>query len=316
LPLPQDNAIFDANSFTGISTLTCDVARLCKSVYMNLVTQQVTINISGSVFGDFILGNNIIPVGVITMMGRGNCNINTYSKTVLGLNIIGGGVYVLQGDLVCLNSIQISWTSTFNANGYNVTTIYYTYNASNGCVTYMGSGTWTFNRTVGGSGASQVYFPPSPLFCETSTLILNNAGSTGPVLFDLFGLTFNKLIIAGSHLGDVNITTGGTINELTINPGRKVRFTAGITTTVGKLTALGTQANPITIGSVTAATHNLIKTGADMVEVEYCNISNSNATPSDKWAAGDTSTDGGGNSGWTFKFIPIIMWFFAIFSKK
>ena len=194
----------------------------------------------------------------------------------------------------------------------------------------LGNGTITITGTkesgVSGANAGDVLIYgqwsviAGNLIAEGSTIKLLGVTSNDGG-FEGGGKIYNKVWLSGTHTGyfdfrQPSLPTVNTINELIIDQGRKARFTAATTTNIGKLTALGSQANPITIGSVTAAPHNLIKTGADMVEVEYCNISNSIATPSDKWAAGDTSTDGGGNSGWTFKFIPIIMWFFGIFSKK
>lgn len=44
----------------------------------------------------------------------------------------------------------------------------------------------------------------------------------------------------------------------------------------------------------------LTKAGGGFVDAEYLSISNSTASPANTWYAGNFSTNGGGNSGWTF----------------
>ena len=136
------------------------------------------------------------------------------------------------------------------------------------------------------------------IYCEGSTIKIAPSSYDGAAnsLLNSSGQIINKLWIAKTGLNITEFRYGCTINELIIDAGCNVKFSTN-TFNIGKLTAIGTQVQPITIGSVTAATHSLVKTGTDVVEVEYCNISNSNATPIDKWSAGETSIDGGNNSG-------------------
>ena len=339
-PLVQDSAIFDANSFTGAATLTID-SDVISSLDMQNLNQPVTIKLINLIECNrsLILSNLVSITGNYAIILKTSVDsvINTFNKTIYALGFVTvRNTMLVQSDLTITNSLSQGLLyntiqGILDFNDFSVVCATFIISSQFGAPTiYLRSGIFTITGTVpitgkylGGIVYVGDYFAYGQFdltagvvfYCGTSTIKLlgvaaNNGGFNGA------GKTYNKVWFSGMHTGSFDILGSITIAELTIDAGRKVRFTAASTTTIGKLTAIGTQANPVTIGSITAASHNLIKTGADMVEVEYCNISNSNATPSDKWAGGDTSVDGGGNSGWTFKFIPIIMWFFGIFSKK
>lgn len=320
IPLPQDCAVFDENSFDSPnSTITTDGLIAYKSGFdFSRITSNQNV-----AFGTVATCGSLILNPLLTLIGY--CGINftaslrslSYIKTfgkILSSIWIGGIVGYLPNAAVTLlddlNCITLySYTGGLIFNGFSVTAV--TFRTSN--QTYLDFGGGTFTITGNDFNISSVISYVNSL-CHINIQPTSNLVDI-TVAFRPSSI-YAKVTIGGANSGLVLLSGNCTINEITINPGRKVNFTAGTTTTIGKLTAIGTPSQPITIGSITAATHNLVKIGADMVEVEYCNIRNSNATPTDKWAGGDTSFDGGGNSGWTFKYIPIIMWFFGIFSKK
>ena len=306
VPLPQDDAIFDDLSFTGTSTLSINVPRICRSLDMSSVNQSVTVTPNNAIdcYGGYILSSYITwtTTLITNFMGRGTYSIDTKGVTIPTMYInCATGIYNLISDIT-LSSVATIVSGTFNSNDKNINiTTYFvmgggTFNAGSSIITINGATLyWTINAGTFNCGTSKIIC----LYNGTSTIEFRSSN-----IYNIIQFSGNPTSIGSSSFIGSNI-----INELIIDAGRKVRFTAGTTTTIGKLTAIGTPSQPITIGSVTAATHNLVKTGTDVVEVEYCNISNSNATPIDKWSAGETSVDGGGNIGWTFKFIPIVMWF-------
>lgn len=112
--------------------------------------------------------------------------------------------------------------------------------------------------------------------------------------------------LSGGFTGIYNISVGITyanissITELKIDPGLNVRFIDSYIYRISKLTAIGDAANPITIGSTTAAQHTLQFIGEGIVNADYCNISYSNATPANRFFAGRNSVNGGNNTGWVF----------------
>ena len=308
VPLPQDDAIFDGNSFTGASTLTVNVPRLCRSLDMSGVNQNINLSANADiqVYGHCILTPLISMPGtsLVNLFGRGLFNLNTYDRPSAYI-LINIGTYTV------LNNITLTYSfrnlgGTIDLNDFNLNTYYVS--VANG-TTYFGNGL----IIITASNSAQSLQLGTNSFPEFSTFKIMIDGNVNP---NTNATNLYKMWISGNNIGYYDFIYNCSIVELTIDPGRKVRFTAGTTTTIGKLTAIGTQVQPITIGSVTAAAHILNKIGPDVVEVEYCNISNSNTIPIDKWSAGETSIDGGNNSGWTFKFIPIVMWFFALFTKR
>jgi hypothetical protein len=101
-----------------------------------------------------------------------------------------------------------------------------------------------------------------------------------------------------------NTFTGGIYIDASA-AARTVLFTAGTTTTVSSFTR-DTGTNIITLGSITAANHNLVKSGGGVINtLHHLSISRSQATPSSStWYANIDSTDGGNNSGWIFGVVP------------
>jgi hypothetical protein len=307
VPLPQDDVYFDASSFTGSSTLTVNVPRIGKSLDMSAVSQAVTMTLANNIesYGSHVLGNNITPSGnyQITLLGRGNYNLNTYSKTLYGINIFSsGGIYTNLSNIVLpyttyLNQIYITYGGVFDLNDFDFTGFRFVM-SSGAC--YLGNGTLDL-RSWDGGWTFQV--DNGTVYSEGSTIKFNpQSGISGPKFRGL-GRTYNKVWFSGVNTGYYDFLDGNTISELIIDPGRKVRFTAGTTQQIGKLTAVGTLANPITISSVTGATHTLNYTGTGNVIASYLNLSYSTATPANRWYASN-STNGGNNSGWIFANVP------------
>jgi hypothetical protein len=301
--LPQDSHILDANSFTGTSTLTIDVPRK-GSVDMSAVNQAVTTSLANAVgyYGNLILGNNITPSGNYAriLMGRGRYSLNLYGKSINDLGITSyTGEYTNYSDILTATFFTQN-SGVFNCGNYNISVIRFqvlggTFNG--------GSGIIECTRTTG----TLINIASSSTFnCGTTTIKFTPSSGSSDLDIILSGKTLYNVWFSGSHTGYFDITGSNTFNELKIDPGRKVRITAGTTQTVSKLNAVGTQANPITLTSVTSATHTLaLASGQPNPQCDWMNISYSIAPTAEasKFYAGNGSVDGGNNTGWVFRNI-------------
>jgi hypothetical protein len=177
----------------------------------------------------------------------------------------------------------------------------------------MGSGTWTLTST----GTVWDLTTPTGMIlnANTSTIVFSNTTTTARI-FAGGGKTYNNLVIGGATGTSTLTFTGsntftGTISS-TKTVAHTILFTAATTTTVANWTVTGTVGNIVTIGSATAASHNLVKTGGGNISVDYMNISRSNASPINTWYAGNNST-GNINTDWVFTSPPIKPAFFLMF---
>lgn len=285
VPLPQDSAILDADSFTGSSTLTIDVPRK-GSVDMSAVNQAVSTVLANSVehYGHLILGNNITPSGNYTraLIGSGNYDLNTYGKTIYNLQQ-HSGTYTNKSNLSVTAFIDV-YRGTFNFNNYNSTSLRLLTDSN--ATIYLGSGIIEIIRI---SGTILSINSGSTIYCETSTIKLNPLSGSDSLSFNGGVKTFNKVWFSGTHTGYFDITGANNIAWMVIDKGRKVRPANGVTQQVGKLTAIGTQAEPITITSPTAAVHTLNYTGTEDIQADWLYLHYSTATPANKWFAGNGS---------------------------
>jgi hypothetical protein len=303
VPLPQDDWDMDANSFTGTSTVSVNCPRIGKSCDMSGVNQAVTWSLANAIecYGSYILGNNITPSGnyLVTLMGRGNFNLNLYGKTIYGLTSNAySGIYTNLSSITSQNSVSIL-AGTFYFNNFNVTASILSVDFEGNSNVYMGSGIFLTTRLSG----NVIYITTSGIVdMGTSTIIISPSSGSGNVINNdsRTNKTYNKVQFSGSHTGNFDITGNNTFAELIIDAGRKVRFMAGTTQNIAKLTATGTAGNLITITSPTAAQHTLNYTGVGVVSCDYLNLSYSKANQTNTFYAGTHSTDGGNNTNWLF----------------
>lgn len=304
MPLPQDTAVFNADSFSGGSTLTIANARI-GSLDMSAVDSAVALSLSNSyeVYGNYVLGNNItwnfgsnLP---ITLLGRGNYNLTAYAVNIYQILVnCLSGKYTCQSNLnttydtgSATGSIYIT-SGTIDFNDYNIKTSFL---FQNGGTLYLGDGIIECNKAVDGY---LCYFSGT-FYGENSTLKLNPTGGSNRNVF-LNNKTYNNIWFSGSHTGSFLVTGANTFNNIKADAGKTIKFTAGTTTNFASLTAIGTSVAPITITSVTAATHTLNYTGVDKVQCHWLNVSYSTVVQTDMLYAGAESTDSGNNINWIF----------------
>lgn len=298
IPLPQDNIVFDENSFTGSTTLSTN-ARITNADMSNIT---FPLNITSYIY----LYGKMLKLSPLVYYGNNYIYIYPYNKDVsVFFDPKGARLYStytrqcivgLHSDLISINSV-IGLNSTFYGNAANVSTGTLGMSSSYSC--YFGSGTWKIGTmSLGGSN-----FNP-----QNSTIIINGNTSLVGTLYG--AMPFNKLVLESPT---TTIIGKNSYNELIINPGSKVLFPAyntkpvnpntnSIQTIIGKLIALGTSDASIYLGcSTDTSTFQLDGSfGNIRIQAEHCFIKNSTATPNNRWYARN-STDLGGNSGWNFK---------------
>jgi hypothetical protein len=304
MPLPQDDAVFLADSFSAACTLSVNVPRM-GGLNMEAVNQAVTFTLTNAIecYGSYVLGNLITPSGNFSkfMMGRGNFVLNSYNKSQFSFIFNAfGGTYTNLSDITYIGSNTGGfYIGTFYLNGFNLTHSSDAIVISAGFNFYAGSGIISPNRTsVSPITILGNFFP------ETSTIKFSPISGSADLSISLGGKSFNKVHFSGTLTGNFDISGSNTFNEIIIDAGRKVRITSGTTQTIGKLTAIGTEANPITIGSTVAGSrHNIIYNGVEASTVENCIISDSKVTTARRLLA-KNSTNAGNNQNWGFDTLP------------
>jgi hypothetical protein len=162
----------------------------------------------------------------------------------------------------------------------------------------MGNGIVTFTNT---SSTRFSFYYPATLYAENSTIILSPASGSDTLVFYGGSKTYNKVQFSGSHTGFFDITGSNTFAELKIKDGGKVRFTAGTTQNILKLTR-GAGTSLITWDSITTAVHTINITGG-VKNVDYINFRYCNVTTANKLFAGLNSVDSGNNANIVFNAI-------------
>lgn len=312
VPLPQDDATFDASSFTTTGkTVTSDMPRIGRHIDFagsidgwtahstSVGTDNPTFNpsVNFAIYGSIALTSGMVQGATqnTSIQGRGSFTIDSQGKSWGNTTIAAfGGTYTLLSAYTSSSSFNIL-NGTFDANGFNVTAtaVSDTGNTTTRQIN-MGSGTWTLTSTgtVWNFNASGL-----TINAQSSTIAVTNTSATAKT-FAGAGKTYNNVSITGGGSGAVIVTGANTFNTFTIGAPKTVQFTAATTNTFNNFICNGTAGNVITISSVTAATHTLKKTSGT-VTCNFMNITNSIATGGALWYAAN-SANGGGNSGWIF----------------
>lgn len=318
-PLPQDTAIFDANSFSAAAkVITMDCTRI-GSIDFTGATNSPTMSMASttiSIYGSITLISAMVaPSGtqLVQLTNRTSQSITTAGVTLdFPITVISvTGTVTLQDNFTMGSSRTFQLRSgTFNANNKNVDMG----TMSAGSVTTtrvltMGSGTWTLRAlnpwAVGITTGLTIN-------ANTSTIKFVDSSNSGAT-FAGNGFTYNNIWFArGASTGSITITGSNTFNDFKDDGSvaHSILFTAGITTTVTDWHVSGTAGNLITINSTTTATHALVKTGGGFISSDFLNIQHSVATPGATWYAGVNSTNNQAvataGSGWIFTAAPVI----------
>ena len=304
VPLPQDDATFDANSFGPVQQTIWDMPRAGKNIDLTGATNSPTMNfgVALTVYGSltFISAMTKSGSGSITFEGREAFTLTSAGKTFVNIVTIAmvNGTLTLQDALLQTTGLGIQLLNgTLNANNFNVTAVSLSSSNSNTRVITMGSGTWTAT----GTGTVWNALPGSGLTLneDTSTIVVSDTSATAKT-FVGGGQTYYNLTITGD---DVTITGNNTFNVLALNnPTEAEGLIIGTesTQTISNLTTTATAGNVVLLSGVAGGAAETLSDSSGTNCVDYLTITNITATGGASWYAGANSTDGGGNSGWTF----------------
>lgn len=317
VPLPQDQAIFDANSFSTTGQ-TVDVqngggwpsSMRVPAMNWTGVTNNPAWNSNQSHYmcGSVVFSPNMTIMGAFGRTITGSSG--PLSLTMNGISWAGGDLTINASSAVTFNDAYATtsgrvvflsgdWTVNGNITCDGI--------GLNGTVTRtmnMGSGTWDLGGTAPWSGSSLANLT---INTQTSTVKLtNNSTSNKNFGVAVSGYTFNVLWIATGNTGTVTFTSSGTTTYTTlkIDAGRPVKFTSGTTSVIGTWDASGTSGNLITIESTSAGSAFTFSKSSGTVSADYLSLKDSTATGGASWYAGANSTDVSGNTGWIFTAAP------------
>jgi hypothetical protein len=284
-PLPQDTAIFTNTAPIAGSTITLNVAYnigvLDFSIRSNTLTFATGI-IAPTIFGNITLSSAITlsGTGILTFSGRNvTQTLTSAGKTFtqpISQTTIGGGITFADA---YSSTNTYTLTNGLLSSNYNITVT--SFNSSNSNVRSLTLGSGTFTLTSTSTIWDITTSTNFTITSGTSKIALTDTSTTART-FAGGNLTYNNLEIGGATgISTLTITGSNTFNIIssTKTVAHTILFTAGTTTTVADWTVTGTAGNVVTINSVTAAGHNLVKTGGGNISIDYMNITWSNASP-------------------------------------
>lgn len=314
VPLPQDSVVI--NGLTS-GTITMDIVRMASGFDMTGSTGG-TLTISGNT-NPTVYGSVKIPTGIT--LTAANVNFNLMSRSSITLNCVPtvwgtiqiqgpGGTCTLNANLVTRNTRQVvigsgnaSFTTTFNANGFNVTSGSYIF--SSATALQMGSGTWTAQST----GTVWQLAAGCTVSAGTSVIAITDTSSTSKT-FAGGGFLYRDLTISGTGTGSVAITGANYFRAVTVGNPKTVTWPANTKNIVRKLLATGTVGNLVTFtsdSSGVAATLQIYDYDCDYVSWKDITA----ITSTGSLLAGMHSTLVSGTTGITASLTGIIEWFDA-----
>lgn len=295
-PLAQDTAVFPAATYPASgSTVSLNGYYNIGTIDMSLRTSNTMTlfiaanNYEPDIYGDFTNGTGVsltAPGGTdnrIYFVGNTTQNITSAGKTFFtgGSRTFTvectGTVKLLDAFVSTSGNNSRLRQGTFDANGYNVTVVFFVAQTTNTRTLAIGSGTWT----ITGNGTSWNCSASTGLTVTgTGTISLT---STSSKTFAGGGIQTYPTINQGGA-GTLTITGSNKFANITntysATGATTVLFTAGTTNEFTSFNLTGTVGKVCTLGSTTTSQAILSK-------------------PSD-WLMGANSTNGGNNTGLSF----------------
>ena len=285
-PLAQDTATFTNNNPAASVTVTLNANYNLGTLDFSARTLALTFatgSTSPFMYGDVTLSTAIMLTGTsgIQYAGRNKTQTitsagRTFTQPIIQTTIGGGVVFA---DAYIITGASYTLTNGSLSTNYNITIPTFLSTNSNTRSVTLGAMVWSLTGTgTVWNTATVTGFTLTP---ATSKIALTDTTTTART-FAGGGLTFYDLEIGGATgVSTLTFTGSNTFNTIssTKTVAHTLLFTAATTTTVADFTVTGTVGNVVTIGSVTAASHNLVKTGGGNISVDYMSISRSNASP-------------------------------------
>jgi hypothetical protein len=321
-PLPQDDVIFDANSFSTTNRhVISSMPRLGKSVTFagdgqGAVIDGPTVDLANDVmlFGSLTLTNGMNITGNFhfDFQGRASSTLISAGNTLYHILVnMPSYVLTLQDDLVCsATGTTITW-GTLDMNNHNMTLFDFAMvsGGAGACTLYMRSGILELTRNTVGSIWSTPYNTNNAvIYPGTSTLKINSAlGSAQELQMTPYTRSLNNLILTGS--GNYKLYVVGAsigFNDMYIDTSQAakgIKGTAGQTITA-TMVRRSPDTNTFTVVSDAGSSMTFTKVGGGVIHLPYSNITYVTFNPDKTWYFGASSTNGGNNTRayWTYPY--------------
>jgi hypothetical protein len=271
------NVTFKASSLHTLA-LTGSSAPTVKSLVLQAFSSGHQPKASGSFYVSQTMtfaGNTHSSLSLTAAPGSGGtCTITSAGASGFNLAVAGAGTTTL-ADTLSTNTLTHT-LGTFDTGNQAVSCATFATTGSSTRVLTLGTSVCTVTGaswTASGSGLT--VNPGSSNVTMSSASAKTFAGG---------GYTWGTLTQAGA--GALTVTGSNTFANIanTVQP-CTVKFTAGTTNSFNNFSLGGVLGSMVTITSATSAQHTLTKLGGGQVQVGYCAISYSNATPSSTWYA-------------------------------
>lgn len=189
---------------------------------------------------------------------------------------------------------------TLDANNQAVTILGLSSSNTNTRAVLMGSNIWTLVGALWDTSTTTGL----TLTPGASTIKIQPLGSG--YTFNGGGLTYNNMWITGVTGSPFVFTGTNTFNDFKDDDTSAHTITfPNVTTTVSTFTVSGVDStHKITLARTGASGTFTLSASTGQICRDFLSISNSAATGGASWFAGANSTNGGGNSGWTFTACP------------
>lgn len=301
IPLPQDNVVFDANSFTAASqtvTHSAGAGRICTNMNWTGVIHQPTIAVSTTytVFGSITWASpslmTISGQHSWTFAGRGTATLtnNGQLNWLFALTVTMWSGTFVPADAFSVVGSGGSWILTAGTIDNTVNNVNISAPLFNGSFSFprtlkLGTGTVTLT----GLGVISVIWAAVgvTLSAASATIVVKSSGSATQFAFSGNGATFGALVYAAtSGSGGLQIGGSNTFGSLTVTTttAQPVTFSVGTTQTItGSLILSGAVGNLLTVNSSTPGTAVTISCSSGVT------ISTANLSLTDNTAAGTGS---------------------------
>lgn len=295
-PLVHDNVIVNSGS------VTFDMPRSGNDITFS-GTPTGTFNTATDIQGSLTLvsGMTFSQSATITLNSRTSSTITSATKTLTNVTQSGfGGTYVLQDALTMSGTYTLANGSFLNTGNFPVQLLALSSAVANVRAWNLGTATWTFT----GTGTVINLVSGSMTLTSTgSTILISDTSSTSKTVATS-GLTLYDVKFAGGGSGQLIFTGAATLNRLYSDGGGTKSIVLPGSTTITILSGLGLENGTHVITFTASAGSATISKSSGIVRWDYVNLTNIPSTGGAVFYAGEHSTNGGGNTGWSFTAAP------------
>lgn len=294
-PTLADAAVFDANS--GTSAVTASASQTPVALSLTCTGFTGTLNNTTGNNATLILAGSCTLAASVLAAGTGfswvlgltaSGTLTSAANAALSTVLASGGTTTLADSLALTGGLQLSGSSTFNANNHAVTASSVT--AASGTTLDLGTAQWT----ITGTSTAWNVDPAATVSASTSTLEFNSTANNA-LTFAGGGHTYNEIFFTrGSSTGVITVTGSNTFGAFIDNGsvGHTLTLQHGTTQTVTALTVAGSAGNSITINSDSPGTAATISQASGTVASSFLYLRDNHATGGATFNATQSASEG------------------------